>query len=503
MISLETILAACHVCLLTPLAILSLHKAWTVSLFLRNRQNEKQKPQPQPLPPVTVQLPIYNERYVAERLVLAVAELDYPRHLLEVQVLDDSTDDTSDIVRRSLGKLPKDLRIQHIRRQDRSGYKAGALKNGLRLAKGEFLAIFDADFLPPRDFLSQVIPEFTNAKVGMVQARWAHLNRKSNLLTQIQAVLLDGHFCVEQVARANSGCLFNFNGTAGIFRRQCIEDAGGWQFDTLTEDMDLSYRAQLAGWEFRYLPQIACPAELPVDMNAFLTQQHRWAKGSVQTGRKLSRQIWQATIPRHAKLESVFHLFGNLAFPLLLALILIAMPLQWVRYWQGVNTPAFFSFLEGLPILLATASVLFYYGLSQQALGRLRWQTCLKLPLILSLGAGISINNTVAVLSAWRRKTGEFRRTPKQNVGPERSHIGPIQYHSPRGILPLLELGLGLWSSTTVYLSLCLDKPMWLTAAFHGMFALGLFWIGGRSLGNNLRYLGSKSAAATYRPAQS
>ncbi|MHC5071254.1 MAG: glycosyltransferase family 2 protein, partial [Planctomycetota bacterium] len=396
-----------------------------------------------------------------------------------------STDDTSEVIARCIASLPTDLRIRCLHRTDRRGYKAGALEAGLAQAEGEFLAVFDADFLPPSDFLMRTVPLFADPRIGMVQARWDHINRGYSFLTGMQALLLDGHFVIEHVARSRNGCLFNFNGTAGMFRRQCIVDAGGWQHDTLTEDMDLSYRAQLQGWKFAYLPELACPAELPVDMNAFLTQQHRWAKGSVQTGRKLMGRIWRAPIRMHAKLEAAFHLFGNVAFPLLLAVILVAMPLQMTRLLGGGEVPYLFSWIESMPLLMATASVLLYYGSSQLVLGRLTFHTLLQLPMVLALGAGICVNNTTALIQALGRDPGEFRRTPKHSVHRNQRRVGLIRYHSARGLLPLVELGLGAWAATTCVLSLVLGEPA--PAMFHGIFATGLFWVGARSFRANLR----------------
>ncbi len=489
--SAELTLALAHLALLTPLAVLGLHKAWMVALCLRARRRTMTPTGPETTtgprkpPKVTVQLPVFNERYVVERLIRTTAELDYPRDLLEIQVLDDSTDDTGEVIARCIAGLPKDLRIRHLHRADRHGFKAGALEAGLQQTESEFLAIFDADFLPPKDFLKRTVPLFEDPAIGMVQSRWDHINPGYSFLTGMQALLLDGHFAIEHLARSRNGCFFNFNGTAGVFRRTCIVDAGGWQHDTLTEDMDLSYRAQLKGWKFAYVPELACPAELPVDMNAFLTQQHRWAKGSVQTGRKLMGRIWRAPVRWHAKLEAVFHLFGNVAFPLLLAVILVAMPLQLTRMLGGGEIPYLFSLIESLPLLMATASVLLYYGFSQLLLGRFTLRTLLQLPMVLGLGAGICVNNTTAVIQALGRNPGEFRRTPKHNVQQDQRNVGLINYHSPRGLLPLLELGLGVWASMTCVLSLLLGEPA--PALFHGMFATGLFWVGGRSFRANLR----------------
>jgi cellulose synthase/poly-beta-1,6-N-acetylglucosamine synthase-like glycosyltransferase len=486
--SAELTLALVHLALLTPLAVLGLHKAWMIALYLRARRRQAvgtAAARPARLPKVTVQLPVFNERYVVERLIRATAEIDYPRDLLEIQVLDDSTDDTSEIIARCVNSLPADLRIRCLHRTDRRGYKAGALEAGLHVAEGELLAVFDADFLPPPDFLMRTVLLFEDPTIGMVQSRWDHINPGYSFLTGMQALLLDGHFVIEHVARSGNGCFFNFNGTAGVFRRECIVDAGGWQHDTLTEDMDLSYRAQLQGWKFAYLPELACPAELPVDMNAFLTQQHRWAKGSVQTGRKLMGRIWRAPIRLHAKLEAVFHLFGNVAFPLLLAVILVAMPLQAARLLGSGEVPYMFSLIEGLPLLLATASVLLYYGFSQLVLSRFTPHTLLQLPMVLALGAGVCVNNTTALIQAMRRNPGEFRRTPKHNVRSDQHRVGLIRYQSPRGLLPLVELGLGGWAATTCLLSLVLGEPA--SAMFHGVFAAGLFWVGARSFRANLR----------------
>ena len=475
----ETVLAYAQLVLLLPLAVLGLHRGWMVLLYLRRR---KQLATNLPaagatLPTVTVQLPVYNERYVAARLVQAVADLDYPADRLRIQVLDDSTDDTSEIVRACIATLPAGVRIEHIRRGTRTGYKAGALAEGLRRTDTELVAVFDADFVPPKGLLRQMVPAFADSRIGMVQARWEHLNPDFSLLTTLQAYLLDGHFIVEHVARATSGCFFNFNGTAGLFRRACIEDAGGWQHDTLTEDMDLSYRAQLRGWRFVYRPDLVCPAELPVDMDAFLAQQHRWAKGSVQTARKLLPTIWRAAVPLRTKLEAVFHLLGNVGFPLLLLLILVALPLQVVRLLGSSGTPPFITFVEGLPILFSTLCVMLYYGAAQSGVARLSWGLLGRLPMVLALGAGMCVNNTSAVVEALGREPGEFHRTPKRGALLESR---AILYRSRRGWLPVLELLLGLYAGTTSLLALYLGHH-W-TTLFHGVFSLGLLWVGTKSL---------------------
>src|SRR5678815_1119961 len=283
---------------------------YLVYMYMKNRDRQpKPGPQLSPLPVVTVQLPLYNEMYVADRLIESVCALDYPRELLEIQVLDDSTDETRGIAQAAVRRFAaKGVDIKYYHRADRTGYKAGALEAGLRVARGEFVAIFDADFLPGADFLLRLMPHFSHARIAMVQARWGHINQDYSLLTKIQSIMLDGHFVLEHGSRNRAGCFFNFNGTAGIWRRDAIEQAGGWQHDTLTEDLDLSYRAQLKGWRFVFMEDVITPAELPVEMNSFKSQQFRWAKGSVQTFLKLMPRLLRSDQPLHVKAEAFFHL---------------------------------------------------------------------------------------------------------------------------------------------------------------------------------------------------
>src|SRR5467141_5284752 len=316
---------ACYLAVLIGLSAYGVHRYFIIYLFLKNRKRE---PVPagrfEQLPKVTVQLPIFNEIYVVERLLRSVSELDYPRELLQIQVLDDSTDDTRELVSLCADELRgRGFNVQRIHRVDRTGFKAGALAVGLEAADGEFVCILDADFVPQPDLLKRTIHFFTDPKIGMIQTRWGHLNRGYSLLTRMQAIFLDGHLLLEQTARSRSGRFFNFNGTAGLWRRSCIEQGGGWQADTLCEDLDLSYRAQLAGWKFVYLADVVTPAELPVDMNGFKSQQHRWTKGSIQTCKKLLSDVLQARIPFHVKLEGALHLTGNTAYILTMLLTLM------------------------------------------------------------------------------------------------------------------------------------------------------------------------------------
>src|SRR6186997_200318 len=328
----ETLILVAYFFVLSILAIYGWHRYYLVYLYMKNRGKAPDPALPPPalheLPRVTIQLPIYNEMYVADRLIDAVCEMDYPRELLEIQVLDDSTDETTDIAELAVRRhAARGFDISYLHRVDRRGYKAGALEAGLKVAKADFVAIFDADFVPSPDFLRKTLPYFTHPKIGMVQARWGHINQDYSLLTKIQAILLDAHFVLEHGGRNRAGCFFNFNGTAGVWRREAIADAGGWQHDTLTEDLDLSYRAQLRGWQFVFLPGLVAPAEVPPDIAAFKSQQHRWAKGSVQVFRKLGWRILSSNEPLKVKLEALAHLTGNVGYPCVLLLSLL-MPLS-------------------------------------------------------------------------------------------------------------------------------------------------------------------------------
>jgi cellulose synthase/poly-beta-1,6-N-acetylglucosamine synthase-like glycosyltransferase len=400
---------------LAVLAIYGAHRALMVALYYRHRdENPRPRGALPALPRVTVQLPLFNEVYVADRLIEAVAAIDYPRDLLEIQVLDDSTDETREIAARAVGRCrARGYSAAYIHRDDRKGFKAGALQEGLTAATGAFLLIFDADFVPHPAILRECLPHFADPNVGMVQARWEHLNRDYSLLTRIQSIFLDGHFVIEHTARHRSGRFFNFNGTAGVWRRACLEQAGGWQSDTLTEDLDISYRAQLAGWRFVYLRDLIVPAELPVDMDGFKSQQHRWTKGSIQTGKKLLPAILRSRFPWKVKAEAVFHLTNNISYLLVVLLALLIVPAIIIRErigWQRValiDFPLFFA---------ATISFIAFYLSSQREIGRdcgraLRW-----MPLLMSLGIGLSINNALAVLEGLFGRSSDFRRTPKYRI---------------------------------------------------------------------------------------
>jgi cellulose synthase/poly-beta-1,6-N-acetylglucosamine synthase-like glycosyltransferase len=406
---------AAYYAVLAVLALYGTHRGLMVYLYYRHRRHA-----PRPgaelaaLPRVTVQLPIYNEVYVVDRLVEAVAELDYPRELLEIQILDDSTDETREAARRAADRVrARGIAIAHRTREHREGFKAGALQAGLQSAAGEYVLILDADFVPHRALLRECLPHFADPRVGMVQARWEHLNREYSALTRIQAILLDGHFVVEHTARHRSGRFFNFNGTAGIWRRTCIEDAGGWQSDTLTEDLDISYRAQLKGWKFVYLKDCVAAGEVPVDIHGFKSQQYRWTKGSVQTARKILPEVWRSPLPWKIKSEAFFHLTNNFSYPLMVLLALLMVPAIVIRErigWQRLivlDVPLFFG---------ATFSFVAFYVSSQRENGRPAAATFRSLPFLLSLGVGLSVHNARAVLEAVFRRSTDFTRTPKYRI---------------------------------------------------------------------------------------
>jgi cellulose synthase/poly-beta-1,6-N-acetylglucosamine synthase-like glycosyltransferase len=425
-------------------------------------------------PAVTIQLPIYNEMYVADRLIDAVCQIEYPRELLEIQVLDDSTDETQSVAEQAVRRnAARGVDITYIHRTDRSGYKAGALDAALKVAKGEFVAIFDADFIPTRDFLTRTVPFFTDPKVAMVQARWGHINQDYSLLTKIQSILLDGHFVLEHGGRNRAGLFFNFNGTAGIWRRTAITDAGGWQHDTLTEDLDLSYRAQLRGWRFVFLPDLIAPAEVPVEMNAFKSQQHRWAKGSIQTCLKLLPRILRSNVPLHVKTEAFFHLTANFNYPLMCVLSVLMAPAMVIRYNMGwyemllIDVPLFFA---------ATASVANFYMVCQRELHE-DWITRAKyLPFLMSIGIGLAINNTKAVFEALFNKQSEFARTPKYRVETGTDEWIGKKYRQSFVVQPMIELALGLYYTATVFYALA--NGIYGTLPFLVLFQIGFLYTG-------------------------
>jgi cellulose synthase/poly-beta-1,6-N-acetylglucosamine synthase-like glycosyltransferase len=472
----ETFILVLYFFILSILAIYGWHRYYLVYVYMKNRAKAPAPlPPPALLPRVTIQLPIFNEMYVADRLIDAVCEMDYPAELLEIQVLDDSTDETSDISELAVRRhAARGFDIRYLHRADRIGYKAGALEAGLREATAPFVAIFDADFIPPHDFLKRTLPYFdTDPKVGMVQARWGHINQDYSLLTKIQSILLDAHFVLEHGGRNRAGCFFNFNGTAGVWRREAIETSGGWQHDTLTEDLDLSYRAQLNGWRFIFLPDVVSPAEVPVEMNSFKSQQHRWAKGSIQTFLKLMPRILRSKQPLAVKAEAFFHLSANFNYLLMSLLSILMFPAMWVRYSTGwtemllIDVPLFFA---------ATMSVGNFYVVSQRELYK-DWRQRLRyLPFLMSIGIGLCVNNTRAVLEAMFGKQTEFARTPKYRIERNSDEWADKKYHQSVGVQPLIELALGLYFTGTVFYALA--NQIYGTLPFLMLFQIGFLYTG-------------------------
>jgi cellulose synthase/poly-beta-1,6-N-acetylglucosamine synthase-like glycosyltransferase len=473
----ETLILVIYFFVLSILAIYGWHRYYLVYLYMKNRDKAPDRRTPPPLqslPRVTIQLPIYNEMYVVDRLIDRVCEMDYPRELLEIQVLDDSTDETRDIAELAVRRhAARGFDIQYVHRVDRTGYKAGALEAGLKAAKADYIAIFDADFVPPRDFLYRTLPYFADSTVGMVQARWGHINQDYSLLTKIQAILLDGHFVLEHGSRNRAGCFFNFNGTAGVWRRQTIDAAGGWQHDTLTEDLDLSYRAQLLGWNFVFLPELVSPAEVPVEMNSFKSQQHRWAKGSIQTCMKLLPRILRSNQPLQVKAEAFFHLTANFNYLLMALLSILIFPAMYVRYNMGWTE----MLLIDIPLFLAaTMSFFNFYMVSQRELYP-DWRARLKyLPFLMSIGIGLSVNNTRAVLEALFRNESEFARTPKYGIERASDDWAGKKYHQTVGVQSLIELALGLYFTGTVFYALI--NQIYGTLPFLMLFQVGFLYTG-------------------------
>jgi cellulose synthase/poly-beta-1,6-N-acetylglucosamine synthase-like glycosyltransferase len=471
----DTIILVSYFFVLSILAVYGWHRYYLVYLYMRHKDSQPVEPaRLDPLPPVTVQLPIYNEMYVADRLIDSVCQLDYPRELLEIQVLDDSTDETREIAELAVRRhAAHGINIKYFHREERTGYKAGALEAGLKVARGEFVAIFDADFLPAHDFLHRLLPHFGNGRVGMVQARWGHINEDYSLLTKIQSILLDGHFVLEHGGRNRAGVFFNFNGTAGIWRRITIDDAGGWQHDTLTEDLDLSYRAQMRGWKFVFVSDVVAPAEVPVEMNAFKSQQHRWAKGSIQTCRKLLPRILRSDLPFAVKAEAFFHLTANFNYLLMSVLSILMFPAMVIRYNMGwyemllIDVPLFFA---------ATMSVCNFYVVCQREIHN-DWVSRLRyMPFLMSIGIGLSVNNTKAVLEALFDKKTEFLRTPKYRIEADGDEWVSKKYRQSVTVQPLVELGLGFYFTATVFYALA--NGIYGTLPFLVLFQIGFLYTG-------------------------
>src|SRR6202034_3859850 len=475
--SFDTALLIPYFAVMIVLSFYGIHRYQLVYRYYKYKKNAARDPESHfaELPNITVQLPIFNEQFVVDRLIQACCNLDYPSDKLEIQVLDDSTDATVEAAQAAV-ELYQSLghRIAYIHRVNRHGFKAGALDEGLQVATGEFVAIFDADFVPPREWLMQVVHHFADPKIGMVQTRWTHLNRDYSFLTQVEAILLDGHFVLEHGGRSRTHSFFNFNGTAGMWRRTAIDGSGGWQHDTLTEDTDLSYRAQLKGWKFLYLQDVECPAELPIEMTAFKTQQARWAKGLIQTSKKVLPTVFRSDVPFHTKLEAWYHLTANISYPLMIVLSVLLMPAMIIRSWQGPLQ----MFLIDFPLFMAsTMSVSTFYLVSQKELYPRTWyKTFLYIPFLMSLGVGLTLTNTKAVLEALFGIKSAFARTPKYRVLQKGEKSQAKKYRKRLGIIPWIELLFGCYFAATIYYAVSTEN--YFTVPFLFLFVLGYWYTG-------------------------
>lgn len=458
---LEKVFLIIYFVIISILSIYGLHRYLMLHLYYKYK-NKVVNPASYftELPKVTVQLPIYNEMYVIERLIDAVCKFDYPKELLEIQVLDDSTDETCDVASNCVKKYKKEgFQIEYIHRNNREGYKAGALENGSKLAKGQFIAIFDADFVPSPDMLKKTIHYFTDPEIGMVQVRWGHINSDYSILTKVQSIFLDGHLMIEQSARFRSGRYFNFNGTAGIWRKECIVSAGGWQHDTLTEDLDLSYRAQMKGWKFVFLNDVVAPAEIPVDVTSFMSQQHRWTKGSIQTAKKLLPQIIRTKMPWKVKLEALIHMTNNFAYLLMAILCMFMFPAILIQYSMPEFGNSWFKLISvDIPVFsVASFSVLAFYLCSQHESYGNWFRHIIYIPFIMAIGVAMSINNAKAVLEALFNYQTEFTRTPKYKIEKtnDKSWVGK-KYVMSKNLIFILEVLFAIYFTInfciTIYL---------------------------------------------------
>lgn len=455
-------------------------------LAIVTARTRSQDPAPPPMPEkplVSVHLPIFNELYVAERLIDAVARFEWEPSRLEILALDDSTDETREIVQKAVERWrAQGVNIQHIHRTERTGFKAGALAAGMALTRAPLIAYFDADFVPPRDFLEKTIPHFANPKLAFLQTRWGHINRDYSLLTFLQALAIDAHFIVEQFARARGGYWFNFNGTAGVWRKRAIEDAGGWKQDTLTEDLDLSYRAFLKGWEAMYLREVVTPAELPVTFRAYQRQQHRWAKGSLECAQKLLPQVWRAPIPFARKLEATFHLTGYSIHLLMFALMLVYPAIAFYSQ-QFPSLIALYGI--GAFFNLSALAPTMYFALAQKELGSDWWRKIPAILFIMALGAGMMPNT---VRAAWEIVTGRgkrFERTPKFGVATNAEAWVNKKYQLRLDVWVLFEGLVALWNVFTFIYAVQIQQ--WVIAFYAGLFVVGAFFVSGLSIAQNLQ----------------
>ncbi len=463
--------------MLTVLSFYGLHRFAMIRGYFKGKKNMPKEPLRYftELPKVTIQLPLFNERYVVERLLESASKVRYPEGLLQIQILDDSTDDTAPFTEALVASyVERGFNMEYRHRKNRQGYKAGALQAGIPTATGELTAIFDADFVIPEDFLEKTVHHFTDEKVGVVQTRWTYLNSHFNLLTEVQTMLLDGHFILEHGARAGNGLFFNFNGTAGIIRKAMIEDAGGWQHDTLTEDSDLSYRAQLKGWRFVYLPHVECPSELPVETYSFQIQQSRWAKGLTQCAKKLLRMILDTKLPWRVKLEAICHLTPNISYPLMILVSALMLPVMIVRFYMGPLEMLLIDF----PLIIANfVSLTAFYLIAQREIDPVGWKrTIWFMPALMAAGVALTISNTKAVLEALFGIQTSFARTAKYNLSDKKVKLEQVEYRRKSGWLPFAEIAMGTMFAAMIYY--CIESLNLLSIPFLMIFVSGYYWAG-------------------------
>ena len=463
--------------ILGVLSVYGIHRYETIRRYKKYKANlPTEAPQRfEKLPPVTIQLPLYNERFVVKRLLEEVVKIEYPRDLLQIQVLDDSTDETHPYTERLCNEYAAAGHcIEYRHRTNRHGYKAGALQGGLESATGDLIAIFDADFVPPSDFLTRTVHFFTDPGVGVVQTRWSYLNKEFNILTQVEAMLLDGHFVLEHGARAGSGLFFNFNGTAGVLRRKMIDDAGGWQHETLTEDSDLSYRAQLNGWRFVYVPGVDCPSELPAGTHSFQIQQARWAKGLTQVAQKLLPRIFRADIPFRIKAEAFMHLTPNISYPLMIAVSMLMLPVMIVRFYMGI----FQMVMIDLPLIIASFwSISAFYLYAQRELyPKSWWKTIAFLPMLMAAGVALTVSNSKGVIEALLGIQTSFKRTAKYAMNSAEKMAAPPAYRRRSGWLPWVEIAIGAYFVYMV--DFAIDTLNFFAIPFLLLFVCGYWWAG-------------------------
>jgi len=518
LLGLETLFAlrvavtAAYLLLLSLICVYGLHRYWMMRLYRRHLlDNARPAGRFADLPAVTVQLPMYNEGAVGPRIIDAAAALDYPRDRLHIQVVDDSTDASADLARNRVDHWRRlGLNIDYLHRTDRTGYKAGALDAALPHAKGDFIAIFDADFLPPPAFLKRTIHHFTDPAIGLVQARWDHLNRADSLLTRAQAIFLDGHFLIEQSARNRAGMYMGFNGTAGVWRRDAIADGGGWQHDTLTEDLDLSYRSQMAGWRFRFLPHVACPAELPPEINAFKSQQHRWTKGAIQCALKILPRLFRARVPWLVKAEGFFHLTCPMVYLYMTLMCLLFYPAIHLNV-QLAQRGSWWGVVVGIALFgMGTVSAALYYMVAQKRRRRPMWRTALYVPALMAIGVGIALSNAVACLEALFGYQTPFVRTPKYGrtapaISNQKSKIPNPKFNAVP--IPSLRLSVALLELLmAAYMLACIRLAWEQPAAMIGvpflvLFAAGYGYVGLTSTWLHLRARLPRPAATLPSPA--